>query len=109
MEDRPPGSAGLAEEIEDRLARHGVEGGRRLVEHEQIGVVLKGHGESNLLFRSTRVVAHQALEVARGESKSLADLGAAGRDRRRRSPWPNGVEEGERFVPREATVESRNV
>ena len=60
-EDRPALGARLADQLVERLLDERIEPGRRLVEDEQLGPVLEGDDEPDLLLVALRVL----LELAR--------------------------------------------
>ena len=72
-----PGVPALAHELVERLLHDRVEALGRLVEHEQLGVVLDGLDDAELLAHPARVLAHRSGEIG---PRQLEQLERSARD-----------------------------
>ena len=76
QEDRPAVGAGFADELEERLLDERVEPGRRLVEDEQVRLVLERHDQPDLLLVALGVLAEAPARVEVEPLDQVVDVGA---------------------------------
>ena len=102
-EDRATGLAPLVEQVVEGALHQWVEALGGLVEDGQLGIVLQGLDDADLLAHAARVVAHRPLERPAGHLQPVDQLGT----QRSRPPVESGqvVEHllaGQRVVERDA-------